>query len=324
MEKLISKIHFKQLRTNALKSLMILNPQRMKMTGLRKTSLLRKLIVDEEILMIPVAHDALCARIAEQSGFQAVFTAGYANSAALLGKPDVSLLTLTEMVDAASRIADAVSIPVFADGDTGHGNITNVIRTVKLFEKAGVAGLFIEDQVNPKRCGHMTGKQVVSPEEMVMKLKAALDARSDPDFVIMARTDALAVNGIDDAIRRAKLYREAGADLIFVEAPESVEQMKRIIEEVDAPHMVNMLPGGKTPMLTATELQEIGYAVVAYATACTYAIARVVKDLFETLKRTGTTTNFEGRMMSFDEFNQLVGLEAIRKKEDEYIRENLP
>jgi carboxyvinyl-carboxyphosphonate phosphorylmutase len=287
---------------------------------LRKTALLRKLIEDEEILMIPVAHDALCARIAEQSGFKAVFTAGYANSAALLGKPDVSLLTLTEMVDAASRIVDAVNIPVFADGDTGHGNVTNVIRTVNLFEKAGVAGLFIEDQVSPKRCGHLAGKQVVSPEEMVSKLRAALDARSDPDFVIMARTDALAVNGIDDAIYRARLYREAGADLIFVEAPESVEQMRRIIREVEAPHMANMLPGGKTPMLTAKELQEIGYSVVAYATACTYAITKAVRDLFETLYRTGTTAGLEDRMVKFDEFNRLVGLEETRKKEEKYMR----
>ncbi len=288
--------------------------------GLRKTSLLKKLIEDEEILMIPVAHDALCAKIAQQSGFKAVFTAGYANSAALLGKPDVSLLTLTEMVDVASRIVDAVDIPVFADGDTGHGNVTNVIRTVNLFEKAGVAGLFIEDQVNPKRCGHFSGKQVVSPEEMVSKLKAALDARSDPDFVIMARTDALAVNGIDDAIYRARLYRDAGADLIFVEAPESVEQMKRIVREAKAPHMVNMLPGGKTPMLTAKELQEIGYSVVAYATACTYTIAKAVRDLFETLHETGTTASLEDRMVKFDEFNQLVGLGEIRRKEEEYLR----
>lgn len=286
---------------------------------MRKTALLRKLIEDEEILMIPVAHDALCARIAEQSGFRAVFTAGYANSAAILGKPDVSLLTLTEMVEAASRIADAVNVPVFADGDTGHGNVTNVIRTVNLFEKAGVAGLFIEDQVSPKRCGHLAGKQVVSPEEMVSKLRAALDARFDPDFVIMARTDALAVNGIDDAIYRANLYRKAGADMIFVEAPESVDQMKRIIKEVKAPHMANMLPGGKTPMLTAKELQEIGYSVVAYATACTYTITKAVRDLFEALHRTGTTAGFEDRMVKFDEFNRLVGLEEIREIEEKYM-----
>lgn len=286
---------------------------------MKKTTQLRGLIEDDEILMIPVVHDALCAKIAEQSGFKAIFTAGYANSAALLGKPDVSLLTLTEMVDVASRIADAANIPVFADGDTGHGNISNVIRTVKLFEKAGVAGLFIEDQVQPKRCGHMEGKQVIAPEEMAAKIRAALDARSDPDFVIMARTDALAVNGIEDAISRAQLYRDAGADLIFVEAPESIDQMRRIIREVDAPHMVNMLPGGRTPMLTAMELQDIGYSVVAYATTCTYTIARAVKDIFEILKRNGTTAGYEGRMMKFDEFNKLVGLDEIRAIENAYV-----
>lgn len=286
---------------------------------MKKTTQLRRLIEDDEILMIPVVHDALCARIAEQSGFRAIFTAGYANSAALLGKPDVSLLTLTEMVEVASRIADAASIPVFADGDTGHGNITNVIRTVKLFEKAGVAGLFIEDQVQPKRCGHMAGKQVIEPDEMAAKIRAALDARSDPDFVIMARTDALAVNGIEDAICRAKVYRDVGADMIFVEAPESEDQMRRIIRQVDAPHMVNMLPGGRTPILTAKELQDIGYSVVAYATTCTYAIAKAVKDIFEILKRNGTTAGFEDRMMSFDEFNRLVGLKSIREIENAYI-----
>ena len=286
---------------------------------MKKTALLRKLIEDEEILMIPVAHDALCARIAEQSGFKAIFTAGYANSAALLGMPDVSLLTLTEMVDVASRIADAVSIPVFADGDTGHGSIANVIRTVQQFEKAGVAGLFIEDQVHPKRCGHMAGKQVIAPSEMVSKIKAALDARQDPDFIIMARTDAIAVNGIDDAIQRANLCRDVGADLIFVEAPESVEQMRRIIREVDAYHLVNMLPGGRTPLLNARELQEIGYSAVAYATACTYTIAKAIKELFESIHKTGTTAGFEDRMMRFDEFNRLVGLEQIREQEEAFL-----
>ena len=286
---------------------------------MKKTALLRKLIEDEEILMVPVAHDALCARIAQQSGFKAIFNAGYANSAALLGMPDISLLTLTEMVEVASRVADAVSIPVFADGDTGHGSIANVMRTVQQFEKAGVAGLFIEDQVQPKRCGHMAGKQVITPREMVSKIKAALDARQDPDFIIMARTDAIAVNGIDDAIQRANLYNDAGADLIFVEAPESVEQMRRIIREVDAHHMVNMLPGGRTPLLNARELQEIGYSAVAYATACTYTIAKAVRELFESLHKTGTTAGFEDRMMSFDEFNRLVGLEHIREQEEAFL-----
>ena len=163
--------------------------------------------------MLPVAHDPLCARIAEQAGFKAICTAGYANSAALLAKPDVDLLTLSEMVDAAWRIVDAVDIPVFADGDTGHGNVTNVVRTVRQFEKAGVASLLIEDQVSPKRCGHMAGKDVIPAGDMVAKLNAALDARQDLDFMITARTDAIAVNGIDDAIERANLYRDAQGHL---------------------------------------------------------------------------------------------------------------
>lgn len=285
---------------------------------MKKSSLLRRYILDDEILILPVAHDALCARIAEQTGFKAIFTAGYSNSAAYLGKPDVSLMTLTEMVDCASRIADATNLPVFADGDTGHGNVTNVIRTIKLFEKAGVAGVFIEDQASPKRCGHMSGKQVIPADEMAAKIKAALDARSDPDFVVMARTDALSVNGIEDALDRASLYREAGADMIFVEAPESVEHMRRITSQVDAPTMANMVPGGKTPILPASELQDIGYAAVACPTACTYAIAKTVRDLFKELIQTGTTAGFDDRMIRFDEFNELLGLQEIRDLESKY------
>jgi 2-methylisocitrate lyase-like PEP mutase family enzyme len=286
--------------------------------SMKKTTILRRLITDPEILVIPVVHDPLCAKIAEQAGIRAIFSAGYANSAAYLGKPDVSLMTLTEMVGCASRIVDAVSIPVFADGDTGYGNVTNVIRTVELYEKAGVSGLFIEDQVFPKRCGHMDAKQVIPSEEMVAKIRAAVDARSDSDLVIMARTDALAVSGIDEAIHRANLYREAGADLLFVEAPESVDHMRRICAEVQGPTFANNLPGGKSPVLTARELQEIGYAVVADATSCTYVIARAVQELFAELARTGSSAAFSDRMMLFDEFNRLVGLPAVREQERKY------
>jgi methylisocitrate lyase len=285
---------------------------------MRKTTILKMMINDPEILVIPVVHDALCARIAEQAGIKAVFCAGYANSAALLGKPDVSLLTLTEMVECASRIVDATSLPVFVDGDTGHGNVTNVIRTVKLFEKAGAAGIFIEDQVYPKRCGHMEGKQVIPPDEMVAKVHAAVDARVDPDLVIMARTDALVVHGFDDAIDRANLYRDAGADLIFVEAPRNIFEMKRICSEVNCPTFANNIPGGKSPLLTARELEEIGYAVVADAVSCTYTIAKAVRDLFRTLSETGSVAPHLGRMMLFDEFNEIVGLEKIRQQEDHY------
>jgi len=287
---------------------------------MKKTALLRKYIQEEEILLLPVMHDALCARIAQQTGFKAIFTAGYANSAALLGQPDVSLLTLTEMVDCAWRIVDAVDLPVFADGNTGHGNVTNVRRTVQLFEKAGVAGLFIEDQVSPKRCGHLEGKQVVPAADMVAKLKAALDARVDPDLVIMARTDALGVHGLEEALRRAHLYREAGADMIFVEAPESVAQMRRITREVNAPTLVNLIVGGKTPLLTAAELQEIGYAAAAYATACTCVMARAVQDLLAELLHTGSIAGCRQRMLSFEQFHELVGLREIREAEERYCR----
>ena len=285
---------------------------------MKKTTLLRDLISDPEILVIPVVHDPLCGRIAEQAGIKAIFSAGYANSAAYLGKPDVSLMTLHEMVDCASRIVDAVNIPVFADGDTGYGNVTNVIRMVELYEKAGVAGLFIEDQVFPKRCGHMEEKQVIPAMEMVAKIQAAVDARKDPDLVIMARTDAIAVHGIDEAIHRANLYREAGADLLFVEAPRAIDEMRRICSEVKGATFANNLPGGKTPFLSARELQDIGYAVVADATSCTYVIAHAVRELFAELARTGSSAAFTDRMILFDEFNRLVGLPEIREKERHY------
>jgi 2-methylisocitrate lyase-like PEP mutase family enzyme len=285
---------------------------------MKKTTQLRRLIADPGILVIPVVHDPLCAKIAEQAGIRAIFSAGYANSAAYLGRPDVSLMTLTEMVDCASRIVDAVTVPVFADGDTGYGNVTNVIRTVELYEKAGVSGVFIEDQVFPKRCGHMEEKQVIPAGEMVAKIQAAVNARKDPDLVIMARTDALAVEGIGEAISRANLYHEAGADLLFVEAPESVAQMRRICSEVRGPTFANNLPGGKTPVMTAQELEEIGYAVVADATSCTYIIAKAVQDLFCELADTGSTSALSDRMILFHEFNRLVGLPEIRKKEKEY------
>ena len=273
---------------------------------------------DPEILVIPGVPDPLCAKIAQQVGFKAVFVSGYASSAALLGAPDVGLMTLTEMVDCAWRIVDAVDLPVFADGDTGHGNITNLIRTMRQFEKAGVAAVFFEDQVAPKRCGHMSGKQVVLPEEMVAKIRAAVDTRVDPDLMIMARTDALAIHGIEDAIERMHRYIEAGADLSFVEAPESVEQMRRITAEISVPNMANAVPGGRSPILTAKELEQIGFACVAHPTALTYAIARTATDVLQHLLATGSTTGLEQRMIEFAEFNRLIGLPEIREKERTY------
>ncbi len=288
---------------------------------MKKTTLFRKLMLDKEIFVIPGCHDALSAKIVELVGFKAVTMGGYAASAASLAKPDVSLLTLTEYVNIARNIVQAVDLPLFVDGDTGHGNVTNVGRTVRVFENAGVAALFIEDQVFPKRCGHMEGKQIIPTAEMVAKVKAAVDARVDEDLVIMARTDAIAVYGIDDAIERANLYREAGADLIFVEAPRSVEEMKRINTNVDAPTLAIQLEGGKTPLLTTKDLQEIGFNVVVYPNATVYATAWALKGLWETLKKEGTTRSFTDRMIGFDDFNTLVGLDKIRELESFYYRD---
>jgi len=287
---------------------------------MKKTSLLKNYIIEDSILIMPGAHDALTAKIIEQSGFKALTIGGYSASASILGKPDLSFLSLTEMADCVRRIVDIVNIPVFADGDTGHGNVLNVRNTVKEIERTGAAGMFIEDQVFPKRCGHMLDKQVIDKPEMVAKIKAAVDARVDDDFVIMARTDALAVNGLEDAIERGNLFAEAGADLIFIEAPITTEQMYRITAQVNAPTLANNVEGGKTPLLSATELEEIGFNTVVFPVAATYAIAKVVGDLMSELVNTGTTADFCKHMVSFDEFNNLMGLDHLRSLERKYFQ----
>ena len=283
---------------------------------MRPTTRFRRLVEAPEILVLPGIQDALTARIAEQAGFAAVTCGGYAATAALLGQPDTSQLGLMELADHYARICDAVAVPVFADADTGFGNVTNVRRTVRAYERAGVAGLFIEDQLFPKRCGHMAGKAVIAPEEMVGKLKAALDARQDEDLVIMARTDALALNGIDDAIERGRLDRAAGADMIFVEAPGDIEQMRRICGEIDAPCMANNIEGGLSPFLPAAELQAIGYAMVAFPVATSYAVAAAIGRLMRTLQATGTTAGMADAMLDFTAFNALVGLPELRAAEE--------
>lgn len=287
---------------------------------MRKTTRFRELVTAPEILLLPGVHDVLSARIAEQAGFQAITCGGYATSATLLGEPDTSQLSLTEMADHYARLCDATSIPVFGDGDTGFGNATNAARVVRLYERAGLAGMFIEDQVFPKRCGHMAGKDVIAPEDMVAKLKGALDARTDPDFVIMARTDANAVHGLDDAIERMAMYREAGADLLFVEAPRDVAEMTRICAELDGPCMANMIEGGQTPVLGLDELSAVGFSVVTYPVAATYVIAKAVRALMTHIAKHGTTVGFDDDMMRFDEFNAIVGLGALRNREEDCLR----
>jgi methylisocitrate lyase len=282
---------------------------------MRRTSRLKQLIAAPDIVVMPGVHDALGVRLAEAAGFDAITAGGYGATATLLGRPDSSQLSLTELSEMYSRLCDATDLPLLADADTGFGNVTNVARTVRLYEKAGVAGLFIEDQVFPKRCGHMAGKAVVPAAEWLAKIRAALDARQDPDLVIMARTDALAVNGIDDAIARAQMAREAGADILFVEAPTDVGQMRRICAEIPGPCLANNVETGLSPLLTAAELQAIGYAAVVFPVAATYAVALTLRELFATMRQTGTTSGFLPRMLAFDEFNALVGLPAQRERE---------
>ncbi len=284
----------------------------------KMTSRLRKLLSRDQILVAPGAHDPLVARIIEKEGFEAVYMTGYGTSASVLGQPDVGLLTQTEMAIRAANLVEAVSIPVIADADTGYGNAINVQRTVRLYEKAGVACIQLEDQVAPKKCGHMLGREVISQEEMVGKIKAACDARIDDDLMIMARTDARTNFGIDAAIERGLAYEAAGADIIFIESPESIEEMQKVTSSFNVPVLANMLEHGRTPLLTAKELEDLGYDLVIFCVASTYVIAKAVTKLMKELKTTGTTAGMIDEMIPFNEFNELVGLNIIREKEREY------
>ncbi|QNO15898.1 isocitrate lyase/PEP mutase family protein [Alkalicella caledoniensis] len=288
---------------------------------MKKTTKLRELLKVKEILVAPGAHDALTARVIEKSGFKTVYMTGYGQAASALGKPDIGLLSMTEMLDRARKMVSAVDVPVIADADTGFGNAITVMRTVEEYEMAGVAGIQLEDQVAPKRCGHMLGRKVVSLDEMVGKIKAAKEARKDPDFVIIARTDARTVHGIEEAVKRAKAYEEAGADVIFVESLETLEEMQLIHETLTVPTLANMVEGGRTPLLTNDELEEIGYGLVIYPTASTYVYAKAMLDLMNKLKTDKTTANYTDQMITFPEFNKLVGLEDYAKLEDKFVRE---
>ena len=284
--------------------------------------MLRQMMTGKQIVVAPGAHDALTAKIIEQVGFSAVYMTGYGQAASHLGKPDVGLLTLTEMVARASNIVEAVNVPVIADADTGFGNAVNVMRTLREYEKAGVAAIQLEDQVAPKKCGHMTGRQVVSKEEMVGKIKAAADVRTDPDLMIIARTDARTVHGIGEALERAKAYEEVGADILFIESPETVEEMKQITTSFKVPVLANMVEGGRTPFLPVQDLQGLGYDLVIFPTASTYLVTKALTRLMTVLKDTGTTASLIPEMITFEEFNDLIGLTKIREIESIYVKGN--
>ena len=284
----------------------------------KMTSRLRSLLKRGTILVAPGAHDVLTARIIEKEGFEAVYMTGYGTSASLLGRPDVQLLTMTEMAQRASCMADAVGIPVIADADTGYGNAVNVMRTVREYERAGVACIQLEDQVAPKKCGHMLGREIIPAAEMVGKIKAACDARCDPDLLIMARTDARTTAGLEEALARGDAYAEAGADILFIESVESEDEMRAVTSSFDVPVLANMLERGRTPLLSAKELEAIGYDIVIFCVSSTYVTARAVTDLMRHLRAEGTTKGVLDRMITFEEFNRLIGLPEIRRAEEKY------
>lgn len=286
---------------------------------MRTTTRLRELLRGPGIVMVPGAHDAFTARLVEQAGFPACYMTGAGTVAALLGMPDVGLITMTEMVTNARYIARAVSVPVICDADTGYGNAVNVMRTVREYEGAGVAGIHLEDQIFPKKCGHMEGKALVSLEEMVGKIRAACQAREDPDFVIIARTDSRAVEGMEAAVRRANAYAEAGADLIFPEAPQSREELAHFAQAIRAPVLANMTEFGKSPLVPAGELERMGYRVVLYPVSALRVAHRGMQELLAQIKATGSQEAFLDRMAHRQEMYELVGLPAVHEAERRFM-----
>ena len=282
------------------------------------TPSLRELLARPEPILAPGAYDALSARLIEAAGFPAVYMTGFGSAASLLGRPDVGLLGMSEMVDNARRIAGAVAVPVIADADTGYGNPITVIRTVHEYENAGVAAIHIEDQLSPKKCGHMEGKQLVSVEDMVAKVRAAVAARRT-DLVLIARTDARAVEGLHGALNRARLYREAGADVIFFEAPQSETEIETVAHELsDVPLLFNWAEGGKTPPIAYARLRELGFRIVIFPIGAMLAATRAIRDLLQTIRADGTPAAALAGLPRFGEFLDFIGLPEIQALEQRF------
>jgi len=279
---------------------------------------LRNRLKSKKPLVIPGVYDALGAKIAQKIGFEAMFQTGYGTSATLFGMPDYGFIGATETIDNARRICRAVSVPVIVDSDTGYGNALSVWKLVKELESSGAAGIFLEDQRWPKRCGHMQGKEVVPQEEYTEKLSAALDARESKDFIIVARTDARATEGLDAAIERGKQNKKTGANAIFVEAPRSLEEMKKIGKEINAPLVANMIEGGATPLSSAETLNKIGFKIILYPLSVLYANTFATMNILKELKKSGNTTKYKQKVVNFDQFNDLVELPKFRKMEKKY------
>lgn len=284
---------------------------------MKTTARLRQLMAQPGAIMAPGVADAMNARIVAKHGFEAIYMTGAGTTAVRLGMPDVGLLTLTEMADNAGRIAEASGLPLIADGDNGYGGVLNVRRTVQAYERAGVAAVHIEDQVMPKRCGHLSGKTLVPCVEMESKIKAAVDARIDPDFMIIARTDAIAVDGFDAALERAARYRDAGADMLFVEAP-GPAQLPLIQPKLKAPLLYNMASSGKTPFLGREEIDRLGFKLIIYPNWIMLAAIRAANHVLTTLKQTGSIASLTDEVASFREFFDLMGMPEVQAMEARY------
>ena len=282
---------------------------------------LKQLINDSsKPLVIPGVYDAIGAKIAQKVGFEAMFQTGYGTSATLFGMPDYGFIGATETTENARRICRAVTVPVIVDSDTGYGNALSVWKLVNELQSAGAAGIFLEDQRWPKRCGHMAGKEVIEKEEYAEKLQAAVDAKKSKDFIIVARTDARATRGLDEAIERAKYYKKIGADAVFVEAPKSVDEMRRIGKEIKAPLVANMIEGGATPVLSAKELHKMGFKIILYPLSVLYANTFASMTILKELKKSGTTKKVAKNLVNFDQFNDIVELSKFRNMESRYKR----
>jgi 2,3-dimethylmalate lyase len=283
-----------------------------------KAAMIRRSLRKSGQLVMPGVYDALSAQIATKTGFEVIFISGYSLAATVLGEPDFGILTQTEMLSAAQRICSVTHLPVIVDADTGYGNAINVIRTVDELIRIGAAGMFLEDQVWPKRCGHMKGKQVIPLEEQLKKLQAAIDAKRNRDFFIVARTDARQALGLNEAITRGIAFKNAGADAVFIEAPETKEEMLEIARCVPGPLVANMLERGVTPLMAPQELRDLGFDLVVWPLAPLYSVAKSLNEVYTTLRRDGTTMDILDRLMPFDEFNRIVGLEEKYQLDEKY------
>ena len=284
----------------------------------RMTTRLRRLLEAPDLLIAPGVAECVGARLVAEQGFDALYMTGAGTTASRLGMPDVGLLGVTEMVDNAGRIADAAGLPLIADADTGYGGPINVRRTIQCYERAGVAGVHMEDQSWPKRCGHLAGKTLIPVEEMCAKVRAAVDARSDPDFIVIARTDAIAVEGFEAALDRAKAYEEAGADALFVEAPTTMEEVETIPKTFSRPTLYNMAMSGKTPVLPASEIEALGFGVVIYPGLSLSAAVPAIRRALAELRETGGIDPARNDMSGFRDFFELMGLEAVQDLESRY------